>query len=143
MASAVVLTVAVIVELVPDGAAIGLGSGRAAWAFGGLLGDRVRVRVTGAIPLGAEITPVHAPPKFEQFVEGDNGVRTDTTIENLLAVAASQGAWGGKACGAGGGGCLAMLCPPERKAAVEAALTEAGSRVLAARPTGRPLEIAA
>ncbi|HSG40513.1 MAG TPA: hypothetical protein VLE27_12805, partial [Thermoanaerobaculia bacterium] len=50
-------------------------------------------------------------------------------LENLLAVAASHGAWGGKACGAGGGGCVAMLCPPERKAAVEAALREAGSRV--------------
>jgi ribose 5-phosphate isomerase A len=29
-------------ELVPDGAVIGLGSGRAAWAFVGLLGERVR-----------------------------------------------------------------------------------------------------
>jgi ribose 5-phosphate isomerase A len=29
-------------ELVPDGATIGLGSGRAAWAFVGLLGERVR-----------------------------------------------------------------------------------------------------
>ena len=29
-------------DLVPDGAAIGLGSGRAAWAFVGLIGERVR-----------------------------------------------------------------------------------------------------
>lgn len=63
-------------------------------------------------------------------------------LESLLAAAVAQGAWGGKACGAGGGGCIAVLCPPERKAAVEAALREAGSRVLAARPVGRPLEIA-
>jgi ribose 5-phosphate isomerase A len=37
-------------ELVPDGAVIGLGSGRAAWAFVGLLGERVRsgrLRVRG------------------------------------------------------------------------------------------------
>jgi ribose 5-phosphate isomerase A len=37
-------------EMVPDGAAIGLGSGRAAWAFVGLLGDKVRsgrLRVRG------------------------------------------------------------------------------------------------
>lgn len=62
-------------------------------------------------------------------------------LERLLAAAAAQGAWGGKACGAGGGGCIAVLCPPERKAAVEASLREAGSQVLATRPTGRPLEI--
>jgi ribose 5-phosphate isomerase A len=30
-------------ELVPDGAVIGLGSGRAAWAFVGLLGERIRL----------------------------------------------------------------------------------------------------
>jgi D-glycero-alpha-D-manno-heptose-7-phosphate kinase len=62
-------------------------------------------------------------------------------LEGLLAAAASHGAWGGKACGAGGGGCIAVLCPADRRAEIEAALREAGGRVLAARPTGRPLEI--
>ncbi|HEX9942343.1 MAG TPA: hypothetical protein VGG03_10025 [Thermoanaerobaculia bacterium] len=62
-------------------------------------------------------------------------------LEGLLRAAASQGAWGGKACGAGGGGCLALLCPPERRGPIAAALAEAGGEVLQARPTGRGLEI--
>ncbi len=62
-------------------------------------------------------------------------------LEDLLQAAAGQGAWGGKACGAGGGGCLAVLCPAERRDAVAAALASAGGQVLAARPTGRGLEI--
>ena len=62
-------------------------------------------------------------------------------LEGLLRAAVTQGAWGGKACGAGGGGCLAVLCPGERRQAVAAALASAGGQVLAARPTGLPLEI--
>jgi D-glycero-alpha-D-manno-heptose-7-phosphate kinase len=64
-------------------------------------------------------------------------------LERLLAAARERGAWGGKACGAGGGGCLAILCPPERRADVAAALTAAGGQVLRARPTGEPLAVTA
>ncbi|HEV8582642.1 MAG TPA: hypothetical protein VGX68_26540 [Thermoanaerobaculia bacterium] len=62
-------------------------------------------------------------------------------LENLLRVASTQGAWGGKACGAGGGGCLAILCPPDRRQTIAAAMESAGGEVLAARPTARGLEI--
>lgn len=62
-------------------------------------------------------------------------------LEHLLATASAHGAWGGKACGAGGGGCLAMLCPPERRDGIAAALQEAGGEILAARPAGSPLRI--
>ncbi len=62
-------------------------------------------------------------------------------LEDLLQAALQQGAWGGKACGAGGGGCLAVLGPAERKEAIAAALANAGGQVLAAKPTGRGLEI--
>ncbi|HEY7215015.1 MAG TPA: hypothetical protein VIC28_10320 [Thermoanaerobaculia bacterium] len=62
-------------------------------------------------------------------------------LENLLRTAVGEGAWGGKACGAGGGGCLAVLAPAERKEAVAAALAGAGGTILAAAPTGRALEI--
>jgi D-glycero-alpha-D-manno-heptose-7-phosphate kinase len=62
-------------------------------------------------------------------------------LEELLRVAAAAGAWGGKACGAGGGGCLAILGPPERRSAITAALENAGGKVLKARPTALPLEI--
>ncbi|HEX3530207.1 MAG TPA: hypothetical protein VH988_24365 [Thermoanaerobaculia bacterium] len=62
-------------------------------------------------------------------------------LEALVAAAEAAGAWGGKACGAGGGGCLAFLCPPERRAQVAAALETAGGRVLPARPAGAPLSL--
>jgi D-glycero-alpha-D-manno-heptose-7-phosphate kinase len=62
-------------------------------------------------------------------------------LEKLLQVAASNGAWGGKACGAGGGGSLAILCPPELKSDIAAALQSDGGEILAARPVGTPLAI--
>lgn len=62
-------------------------------------------------------------------------------LEALVAAAEAAGAWGGKACGAGGGGCLAFLAPPERRPDIAAALEKAGGKVLAARPVGTPLEI--
>lgn len=62
-------------------------------------------------------------------------------LEKLLRVAASNGAWGGKACGAGGGGSLAILCPPERKSSIAAALQLEGGEILPARPVGTPLAI--
>jgi D-glycero-alpha-D-manno-heptose-7-phosphate kinase len=62
-------------------------------------------------------------------------------LENLLQTARDHGAWGGKACGAGGGGSLAVLCPPERREEVVSALTRAGGEVLRARPTGQPIQV--
>jgi D-glycero-alpha-D-manno-heptose-7-phosphate kinase len=63
-------------------------------------------------------------------------------LDALHAAALDAGAWGGKACGAGGGGCLAFLVPRERKAEVERRLCELAApegRVLAARPAAGPL----
>jgi D-glycero-alpha-D-manno-heptose-7-phosphate kinase len=62
-------------------------------------------------------------------------------IERLLDLAAAGGAWGGKACGAGGGGCIAVLCPADRRAALAARLDRAGGQVLPARPATRPLAV--
>jgi D-glycero-alpha-D-manno-heptose-7-phosphate kinase len=62
-------------------------------------------------------------------------------LESLIERALALGAWGGKACGAGGGGCLAFLCPPERRSAVAEGLEALGGTVLAARPTGEPLSV--
>ena len=64
-------------------------------------------------------------------------------LEELLRAATGAGAWGGKACGAGGGGCLAILGPPERRNAIAAALEGAGGKVLAAPPVGSGLAITA
>jgi D-glycero-alpha-D-manno-heptose-7-phosphate kinase len=62
-------------------------------------------------------------------------------IEELLARGRAEGAWGGKACGAGGGGCVAILLPGSRRRAVERALSAAGAQILAARPTALPLSL--
>ena len=43
-------------------------------------------------------------------------------IERAIEAATAAGAWGGKACGAGGGGCVVILSPPERTDRVRAAL---------------------
>lgn len=61
------------------------------------------------------------------------GVSTPA-IEDLLTTAGEAGAWGGKATGAGGGGCIAILAPPSRRPAVIEALSAGGAQILAARP---------
>lgn len=64
-------------------------------------------------------------------------------IERLLEAAVDSGAWGGKACGAGGGGCVAVLAPADRREGVAAALASAGGSVLAARPQPLALQVVA
>ncbi len=43
-------------------------------------------------------------------------------IEAAIESATAAGAWAGKACGAGGGGCVVILAPAERTPAVREAL---------------------
>ena len=62
------------------------------------------------------------------------------SIDELLEAAQGAGAWGGKVCGAGGGGCIAILAPPESRAGLIEELTRHGARVLATRPVPGPLE---
>jgi D-glycero-alpha-D-manno-heptose-7-phosphate kinase len=70
-------------------------------------------------------------------------VVSSPAIERAIAKALSAGVWGGKACGAGGGGCVVFLAPPERTEAVREALAqlEEGS-VLPIRAEPRGLEVA-
>jgi galactokinase/mevalonate kinase-like predicted kinase len=49
---------------------------------------------------------------------------SNPSIDRLYEIALSRGAWGGKILGAGGAGCLMMLAPPGRRAAVVEALGE-------------------
>ncbi len=58
-------------------------------------------------------------------------------VESLMAAARGAGAIGGKACGAGGGGCLAFLVREGTRLRVERALEEEGARVLPAHPVER------
>jgi D-glycero-alpha-D-manno-heptose-7-phosphate kinase len=55
-------------------------------------------------------------------------------IETLLTSALELGAWGGKACGAGGGGCVAVLAEPERVESIAVQWRSAGAQVLPVRP---------
>ncbi len=50
-------------------------------------------------------------------------VVSSPAIERAIAVARQAGAWGGKACGAGGGGCVVLLSPAEETAAVQSELS--------------------
>jgi D-glycero-alpha-D-manno-heptose-7-phosphate kinase len=106
---------------------------------------------TGIAETTAELAPVLAAGDFprvgalmsrewsyrRQLAEGIS----TPVLEKLLQIAATHGAWGGKACGAGGGGSLAILCPPERRSDIAAALQSEGGEVLSARPVGTPLAI--
>lgn len=56
---------------------------------------------------------------------------TTPQMDMLVAKALENGAEAAKVCGAGGGGCIAFLCAPGRRAEVEAALaSEEGAEVL-------------
>jgi D-glycero-alpha-D-manno-heptose-7-phosphate kinase len=68
-------------------------------------------------------------------IEWDNRKRlapgvTTATIDDLMARARAAGATAAKVCGAGGGGCLFCYGPPAARAAIAAALTAGGARVL-------------
>jgi len=54
-------------------------------------------------------------------------------IDRIIAAARRQGALGGKVCGAGGGGCVALVIEPEARARVAAAVRSAGGELLPVR----------
>jgi D-glycero-alpha-D-manno-heptose-7-phosphate kinase len=58
---------------------------------------------------------------------------TTPLIDRLIDVARCNGASAAKVCGAGGGGCVVFLCPPEARDRVAAAVAGDGGRVLPAR----------
>ena len=55
------------------------------------------------------------------------------TIDRIITAARKHGALGAKVCGAGGGGCVALLIEPEARVAVEAAVTSSGGTLLPLR----------
>ena len=57
------------------------------------------------------------------------GVSTPA-IDGLIARATAAGAGAAKVCGAGGGGCLVTMAPPDRTAAIAEALAAGGARLL-------------
>ncbi len=55
---------------------------------------------------------------------------TTPAIEELIVRASAEGATAAKVCGAGGGGCLFTYGPPERRDAIQEALSAGGARIL-------------
>ena len=58
----------------------------------------------------------------KQFVGMGVSADWNIALNTMVAVARLNGAWGGKLCGAGGGGFLLFLAPPERHGAIVQAL---------------------
>ena len=68
-----------------------------------------------------------AYPNRKRLAPGITTPQMDRLVEKAMA----SGAEGAKVCGAGGGGCIAFLCTPERKQELEDALAaEPGAEVL-------------
>ncbi|NPU97983.1 MAG: GHMP kinase [Candidatus Omnitrophica bacterium] len=55
---------------------------------------------------------------------------TNEGIERVFRAALDNGAIGGKACGAGGGGCVLFYCRPEREHQVRRALQQEGATII-------------
>ena len=66
---------------------------------------------------------------------------TTPVVENLLHLGMSEGAWGGKVCGAGGGGSIAFLCPPAKRRQIAERLNAAGGLTLPVGPVAEPMTI--
>ena len=55
---------------------------------------------------------------------------TNDQIESIFQTALDNGAIGGKACGAGGGGCILFYCRPEREHQVRRAIQNEGADII-------------
>ena len=62
-------------------------------------------------------------------------------VEQAIDAATHAGAWGGKVCGAGGGGCVVFLMPAEKREEVARALARVPGRVLDAQPIAHGMAI--
>ena len=71
------------------------------------------------------------------LIDGISTPEVDAAIE----AGVNAGAWGGKVCGAGGGGCVVFLFPPERREAIVRALSTVPGRVLDAVPVPHGLVV--
>jgi D-glycero-alpha-D-manno-heptose-7-phosphate kinase len=85
--------------------------------------------------LAAENWPAAARLMCEEWRFRRRNLPTISTpvIDRILAAARRRGALAGKVCGAGGGGCVALLVDPEARPRVEAAVQAAGGVLLPCR----------
>jgi D-glycero-alpha-D-manno-heptose-7-phosphate kinase len=68
------------------------------------------------------------------------GIST-ATIDGIVLAARRAGALAGKACGAGGGGCVALMIPRDARVRVERAIETAGGQILAMRIARRGVQV--
>ncbi len=66
---------------------------------------------------------------------------TTPSIDGMVQAARDAGALASKICGAGGGGCLLTLAPPDRRESVQAALKQAGAGILQAHLEDQGLSV--
>ena len=66
---------------------------------------------------------------------------TNDQIEELFAESFKNGAMSGKACGAGGGGCLLFFAEPNRRKSVEEVVERLGSRVIPFKFESKGLQV--
>jgi D-glycero-alpha-D-manno-heptose-7-phosphate kinase len=62
-------------------------------------------------------------------------------VDRIIAAGLRAGATGGKVCGAGGGGCVAMLIEPDARARVNAAVAAAGGKILPVQIDGGGVQV--
>ena len=84
---------------------------------------------------GAALT--HEWRNRKALIEGISTPEIDAAIDAAVAA----GAWGGKVCGAGGGGCIVFLMPPDKRETVRRALASQPGRVLDAVPVANGLMV--
>jgi D-glycero-alpha-D-manno-heptose-7-phosphate kinase len=82
----------------------------------------------------------HVADEWENRKRLAPGVTTPS-IDAMLDAARRAGAWGGKVCGAGGGGCLFCIGEPDRAAAIRQALASHGARLLDYRIEAEGLQL--
>lgn len=66
---------------------------------------------------------------------------TNDQIEELFAESFKNGAMSGKACGAGGGGCILFFAEPNRRKSVEEVVERLGSRVIPFKFESKGLQV--
>lgn len=62
-------------------------------------------------------------------------------LDAAINAAKEAGAWAGKVCGAGGGGCIVFLFPPDRREAIVRALSTVPGRVLDVVPVAHGMTV--
>ena len=77
---------------------------------------------------------------FNQDYLRDLGVSSEK-LEAMIKAAKDAGAYGAKLSGAGGGDCMIALAPPDKRQAVEEAITRAGGEVVPVTPNAEGVRV--